>query len=143
MIVLVVRPETQYIRQVAESLKEWFRERPRDLLEMEWNPLLVYVALYSCFNSFGTILTQYETLYHKVVSLATRLLLQSYAHWPQALLQERNTAGIFGRTYQCNKCLVSMSYCQQEMLAHGAALEKLQALLPPGMFLQPHFRGHH
>ncbi|KAL2212793.1 hypothetical protein CC79DRAFT_454570 [Sarocladium strictum] len=79
---------------------------------MQSNPLLIYVALYNCFNSYNTMLDQYEKIYRRV-----------------ARLQEKNAKGIFARTYQCNKCLVSMSYCQQDMLVHKASLNALDVLI--------------
>ncbi|KAH8175586.1 corA-like mg2+ transporter protein [Sarocladium implicatum] len=120
LILLVIRPQSRRVQNVAERVAEWFQEHPLDLLEMKLNPLFIYVALYYCFNSFTTLLLQYENLYGKV-----------------ALLQERNTSGVFARTYQCNKCLVSMSYCQQDILAHTAALKNLQVLVEHGSIHAP------
>jgi hypothetical protein len=56
----------------------------------------------------------------------------------QARLQEKNAKGIFARTYQCNKCLVSMSYCQQDILVHKASLNALDVLIKTGLLKQPY-----
>ena len=45
---------------------------------MKLNPLFIYIALYNCFNSFTTLLLQYENLYSKVVCTLTLSLCEDH-----------------------------------------------------------------
>jgi hypothetical protein len=62
-----------HVREFAARLQAYFNKEP-DLLDwIQDSPLFIYVALYECFNSFATILHQYERVYHDVVSVSAAL----------------------------------------------------------------------
>jgi hypothetical protein len=52
---------------------------------------------------------------------------------PQAVNHEKSLYGIFGRCYQLNKGLISMSYCYPDVLMHKAVIERLNQLNRGGL----------
>lgn len=58
----------RHVRDYAVRLQSYFNREPEMLRWIQENPLFIYVALYECFNSFQTILHQFERIYHDAVS---------------------------------------------------------------------------
>jgi hypothetical protein len=58
----------RHVQDYARRLQDYFNREPEMLNSIQENPLFIYVALYECFNSFRTILHQFERLYHDAVS---------------------------------------------------------------------------
>lgn len=46
----------------------------------------------------------------------------------QAVNQEKNLYGVFGRCYQLNKGLINMSFCHPDVLMHKAAIKRIKQL---------------
>jgi hypothetical protein len=62
------RRDQRHVRDYAGRLQTYFNREPEMLTSIQENPLFIHVALYECFNSFQTILYQFERIYHDAVS---------------------------------------------------------------------------
>ncbi|KUI63623.1 hypothetical protein VM1G_10227 [Cytospora mali] len=107
--VTIGKHRSRHVYDFGQRLQDYFNSKPDVFDAIRNHPLFIYVALYECFNSWNTILYQFEDLYRQA-----------------AVDQEKRLTGVFGRSYLLNKGLINMSYCQPDVLAHQAALERLR-----------------